>query len=59
LQFDTDTEDGLTGSEIVHLLATCEIEDVDPTITKCHRLYNALPKIRTGARSETRVLGFT
>ena len=36
-----DTDDGLTGSEIAHLLATCAIPDVDPTMTKRHRLYNA------------------
>ena len=36
-----DTNDGLTGSEIAHLLETCKIADVDPTQTKRHRLYNA------------------
>jgi hypothetical protein len=36
-----DTDDGLTGSEIAHLLETCKIADVDPTQTKRHRLYNA------------------
>jgi hypothetical protein len=36
-----DTGDGLTGSEIAHLLESCGIVDVDPTLTKRHRLYNA------------------
>jgi DNA invertase Pin-like site-specific DNA recombinase len=36
-----DTEDGLTGSEIAHLLAACQITDTDSAATKRHRLYNA------------------
>jgi hypothetical protein len=36
-----DTSDGLKGTEIAHLLATCSIGDVDPTLTKRHRLYKA------------------
>lgn len=36
-----DTSEGLTGSEISHLLATCQITDTDPMLTKRHRLYNA------------------
>ncbi len=37
-----DTDAGLTGSEIAHLLGTAQITDTDPSITKRHRLYNAL-----------------
>lgn len=37
-----DTEEGLTGSEIGHLLATCGMQDPTPTLTKWRRLYNAL-----------------
>jgi hypothetical protein len=36
-----DTDAGLTGSEIAHLLGTAQITDTDPSITKRHRLYNA------------------
>lgn len=36
-----DTDEGLTGSEIAHLLASAEMTDTDPTLTKRHRLYNA------------------
>jgi hypothetical protein len=30
------TDEGLTGTEIGHLLATARIDDVDPTLTKRH-----------------------
>ena len=43
-----DTDDGLTGSEIAHLLTTCGISDVDPTLTKRHRLYNAFAQDQNG-----------
>lgn len=36
-----DTANGLTGSQIGHVLASCNISDVDPSITKWNRLYNA------------------
>ena len=36
-----DTSEGLTGSEIHHLLLTSKIMDIDPPATKRHRLYNA------------------
>lgn len=36
-----DTENGLTGSEIGHLLAQLQVEDPDPGLTKWKRLYNA------------------
>ena len=36
-----DTSEGLTGSEIARLLATCRIADTSPEITKRHRLFNA------------------
>jgi len=39
-----DTSDGLTGSEIRHCLAQAGVEDTDPTLTKRHRLYNALAR---------------
>jgi proteic killer suppression protein len=37
-----DTDEGLTGSEIGHLLSLATIADADPTGTKRIRLYNAL-----------------
>ena len=37
-----DTERGLTGSEIGYLIQNCKIQDVDPTMTKWKRLFNAL-----------------
>lgn len=36
-----DTEQGLTGSEIGHLLQDCRISDVSPGMTKWKRLFNA------------------
>lgn len=36
-----DTDDGLTGTQIENLLAQCTIPDVDPTLTKWKRLFNA------------------
>jgi uncharacterized protein (TIGR02391 family) len=53
-----DTNDGLTGSEIAHLLATCGISDVDPTLTKRHRLHNAFAKDQNQRGDRTRILGF-
>jgi len=37
-----DTNNGLTGTEIANTLAQVRVPDVDPTITKRHRLFNAL-----------------
>ncbi len=53
-----DTDDGLTGSEIAHLLATCAIPDVDPTMTKRHRLYNAFAGDQNQRKNRTHILGF-
>src|ERR1700730_6606761 len=53
-----DTSDGLTGSEILHLLETCRIADVDPTQTKRHRLYNAFAKEQNQRQDSIRILGF-
>jgi hypothetical protein len=36
-----DTEEGLKGSEIEHLLQECRMPDPTPTMTKWKRLYNA------------------
>ena len=53
-----DTADGLTGSEIAHLLATCGMDDVDPTATKRHRLHNAFALDQNRRQDRTRILGF-
>ena len=36
------TDSGLTGTEIAHTLAQVPVPDVNPTLTKRHRLFNAL-----------------
>jgi uncharacterized protein (TIGR02391 family) len=50
-----DTAQGLTGSEISHLLVSCGMEDPTPTLTKRHRLYNAFAANQT-ARSDRRAI---
>jgi len=40
-QVIADTEMGLSGTEIGHLLANAQIADTDPTLTKWKRLFNA------------------
>lgn len=37
-----ETASGLTGGEIGKLLARCRIDDPHPTLTKRHRLFEAL-----------------
>jgi uncharacterized protein (TIGR02391 family) len=39
-----DSEEGLTGSEIGHLLLECKMADPTPDMTKWKRLYNAFAK---------------
>ncbi|MFQ5874757.1 MAG: TIGR02391 family protein, partial [Dehalococcoidia bacterium] len=46
-----DTGSGLTGSEIGRLLAQLKIHDPTPTVTKRHRLFNALAARQTQTRS--------
>jgi len=41
-----DTERGLTGSEIEHVLADCRINDVAPDMTKWKRLFNAFTEVQ-------------
>ncbi|WP_298280522.1 TIGR02391 family protein [uncultured Bradyrhizobium sp.] len=53
-----DTTEGLTGSEISHLLAVCKMQDTDPQITKRHRLYNAFVHSQNERQERTRILGF-
>ena len=53
-----DTNDGLTGSEIALLLESCKIEDVDSTLTKRHRLYNAFANNQNKLQDRKPILGF-
>ena len=53
-----DTSEGLTGSEIGHLLGVCEIDDTDPTMTKWKRLFNAFAAHQNKTQDRRRILGF-
>lgn len=51
------TDEGLNGTEIVMLIATCEM--VDPgEITKRKRIYNAFAESQNRRKDRTRILGF-
>ena len=52
------TTDGLSGTEIAELLAACQIVDVEPGITKRHRLYSALANDQNIRQARTHILGF-
>ena len=53
-----DTNEGLTGSEIGHILRQVRVPEVDPTNTKWKRLFNALAKSQNRNQSGDRVLAF-
>lgn len=53
-----DTDEGLTGSEIGHLLATCRMADPTPEMTKRHRVYNAFAASQNGRGDRRAVLAF-
>lgn len=53
-----DTDEGLTHSEITHLLASCRLSDPTPGITKRHRLYNAFAEWQNNKQSRTAILAF-
>jgi hypothetical protein len=53
-----DTTDGLSGSEIGELLAACQMVDIDPAITKRHRLYNAFAHDQNMRQARTHILAF-
>lgn len=53
-----DTNEGLMGSEIQHILATCRIEDSDPGITKRKRLFNAFALDQNKQQHRRNVLEF-
>lgn len=53
-----DTSQGLTGSEIGRLLIRCSIDDPLPTMTKRHRLFEALRVKQDRDRCANNVLAF-
>jgi len=53
-----DTNDGLTGSEIGHILALCRITDRDPELAKRHGIHNALADDQNRRGNRTGVLTF-
>jgi uncharacterized protein (TIGR02391 family) len=53
-----DTSTGLTGSEIGHILARVDIEDVSPDLTKWKRLFNALVTRQNRDQSGHKTLAF-
>ncbi|MBL8688016.1 MAG: TIGR02391 family protein [Rhodospirillaceae bacterium] len=53
-----DTNEGLTGSEIAHLLAQCKIPDPSSSMTKRHRLYNAFVASHNETQDRSPVLAF-
>jgi uncharacterized protein (TIGR02391 family) len=53
-----DTALGLTGSEIGHLLGTCEMNDPTPEMTKRHRLYNAFAHTQNNKQDRVPILAF-
>jgi uncharacterized protein (TIGR02391 family) len=52
------TSEGLTGSEIEHLLATSKIKDVNPDLTKRIRLYNAFATSQNKHHHRKHILAF-
>ncbi len=53
-----NTSDGLTGSEIQHLLLTSKMLDTDPNLTKRHRLYNAFVNCQNAKQDRRNILAF-
>lgn len=53
-----DTSEGLTGSEIGHLLASCRMADPSPDMTKRHRLYNAFAESQNSRQNRREILEF-
>src|SRR3546814_17082550 len=52
-----DTDAGLTGTEIQHLFATCNLNDPGP-ITKRVRIFNAFAKSQNDKQNRTHILEF-
>ncbi len=52
------TNEGLSGPEIGHTLASCKIPDIDPSNTKWKRLYNALAAEQGKRGCANHIIGF-
>ena len=53
-----DTSNGLTGTEIGHILRSIRINDIDPSYTKWKRLYNALVFLHNQRGTGNHILSF-
>ena len=53
-----DTKDGLTGGEIGHTLAKCNVAEFDTTATKWKRIHNALAQAQNCHQDGRVVVGF-
>jgi uncharacterized protein (TIGR02391 family) len=53
-----DTSEGLTGSEIGHLLTVCGMSYPCPSLTKRHRLYNAFAENQNTRKDRSAILAF-
>ena len=53
-----ETDNGLKGSEIGHLLLSTNIKDTDPKLTKWQRLYNALAEAYNERGTGNHILAF-
>lgn len=53
-----DTAEGLTGSQIEHMLRECQVPDPTPTMTKWKRLYNALVEFQNRRQIGNHVVVF-
>lgn len=53
-----DTADGLTGSEIRHLLSVVKMDDPSPELTKRHRLHNAFAASQNERGDRVGVIAF-
>ncbi len=54
----SDTNEGLTGTEIGYFLSDCKIRDVSPEMTKWKRLFNAFVEWQNGRQLGNHVLMF-
>ncbi len=53
-----DTNNGLTGTEIHRFLLQSNIEDIDPSITKRYRLFNAFANNQNKEKCSNQILNF-
>ena len=53
-----DTSEGLTGSEISHILPLAKLRDIDPAATKWKRIHNAFVDYQNQKRNRAAILAF-